>query len=276
MASGTDGNYLQSANVGDTQTYNLIAYAYTNGSAVTSNDVSLYYDGATITTSYAPMGGTGWYKLSGSLTGVASAKSYGVRVKAGKTVYIDEMKLQVGTGAKQTMYVMNSGTGVTDLNVQGLVNGTSNGVATFIKAGTISDSDFSSPTDGLMGYDSLNGRLYIRNASQWSYVAKTAGFQIPDFESEGLEAGDYLIPYVERKMSDGAVHGLYAKWSEVKDQLLMGITARLDAIELRFEEFRTKRLCIEDETGEVCVSKDQLKMMIDSLTPSPTASASAT
>jgi methyl coenzyme M reductase gamma subunit len=76
-------------------------------------------------------------------------------------------------------------------------------------------------------------------------------------------------------MSDGAVHGLYAKWSEVKDQLLMGVTARLDALELRFDEYRTKRLCIEDETGEVCVSKDQLKMMIDGLaTPAPDASSS--
>ena len=211
VTTGTDANYLQSVNVGDTSTYNLIAYAYTNGTAVTSADLSLYYDTAVLATTYTPMGGTGWYKLTGTLTGVASAKDYGVRVKAGKTVYIDEMHLQVGTGTNQTMYVLNSNTGVTGLNVQGLINGTLNGVATYVKAGTISDADFSSPVDGLLGFDSTNGRLYVRNDGAWNYIAQTAGFQIPSFESGGLSVGDPLLPYVESIMADGAVHGLYKK-----------------------------------------------------------------
>ncbi|KKQ91619.1 MAG: hypothetical protein UT17_C0005G0057, partial [Candidatus Woesebacteria bacterium GW2011_GWB1_39_10] len=143
VAGGTDANYLQSVNVGDTSTYNLIAYAYTTGAAVTTADLNLYYDTAELTTTFTPMGGTGWYKLTGSFTGVASAKDYGVRVKAGKTVYVDEMHLQVGTGTTQNMYVLNSNTGVTGLNVQGIINGTLNGVATYSKAGTISDADFS-------------------------------------------------------------------------------------------------------------------------------------
>ena len=216
VTTGTDANYLQSVNVGDTSTYNLIAYAYTTGAAVTTADLNLYYDTAELTTTFTPMGGTGWYKLTGSFTGVASAKDYGVRVKAGKTVYVDEMHLQVGTGTTQNMYVLNSNTGVTGLNVQGLVNGTLNGVATYSKAGTISDSDFSGGvSDGLMGIDTTNHRLYFREGASWSYIARTGGFQIPTEEASQLTVGDLLIPYVESRMSDGAIHGLYKKLSDV-------------------------------------------------------------
>jgi len=158
------------------------------------------------------MGASCWYKLTGTLTGVASAKNYGVRVKAGKTVYVDEMHLQVGVGTAQTMYVMNSNTGVTGLNVQGLINGTLNGIATYSKAGTLSDSDFGGGVDnGMMAIDSTNGRIYFRYGGSWHYASQTAGFQIPKEEVEGLSKGDYLAPYVDTFMSDGAVHGLYKK-----------------------------------------------------------------
>ncbi len=107
-----------------------------------------------------------------------------------------------------------SASGVTKFTVKhnGLVDARV-GVATYTKAGTISDTDFTdAAVDGLLGFDSTNGRLYIRNAGAWSYIAKTAGFQIPNFESQGLAEGDFLMPYVEKRMSDGAVHGLYRKF----------------------------------------------------------------
>jgi len=213
VAGGTDANYVQSVNVGDTQTYNLIAYAYTDGSAVTSSDLELYYDNSVLSTKYYALGGTGWYKLSGSLTGVASAKDYGVRVKAGKTVYVDEMHLQVGTGTTQTMYVLNSSTGVTGLNVQGLIDGTLGGVATLVKAGAPTDADFAGGTaNGALAIDSSDGgRLYFRYAGAWHYVAQTAGFQIPKEEVAGLQTGDLLLPYVDKYLEDGAIHGLYKK-----------------------------------------------------------------
>lgn len=233
VAGGTDANYLQSANVGDTQTYNLIAYAYTDGSAVSATDLSLYYDTSTLTTTYAPMGGTGWYKLTGTLTGVASSKDYGVRVKAGKTVYVDEMHLQVGTGTTQTMYVLNTGTGVTGINVQGIVNGTLNGIATLTKAGTVSDSDFTdTAVNGLMGIDTTNHRLYFREGGTWSYIARTGGFQIPADEVGDLQVGDNLMPYVESRMEDGALHGLYKKYdgTSLPSLTVAGNTTLGDAI----------------------------------------------
>jgi len=94
VAGGNVANFTQSVNVGDTSTYNLIAYAYTNGDAVTTNDVALYFDTGTIATTITPTATTGWYKLAGTITGVASAKNYGVQVKAGKTVYLDDFSLK--------------------------------------------------------------------------------------------------------------------------------------------------------------------------------------
>ena len=110
VAGGTNADFWQSVNVGDTLTYNMIAYAYTTGAAITSADLELFYDGAVLSTTFTSMGG-GWYKLEGSLTGVASAKDYGFRVKAGVTVYVDSVSLQAGTGVTTILNFGNSGTG---------------------------------------------------------------------------------------------------------------------------------------------------------------------
>lgn len=93
VAGGTANNeFTQTVNVGDTNQYHLTAYAYTDGSAVTSADVELYANGSTISTTYTDMG-SGWYKLSGVATGVASDTAYGVQVKANKQVYLDDFSL---------------------------------------------------------------------------------------------------------------------------------------------------------------------------------------
>ncbi len=85
--------FTQSVNVGDTSSYNLSAYAYTTGAAVTSSDASLYVNGSAISTTYTSVG-SGWYRLTGTTTGVASSVTYGVQVESGKTVYIDNVSLQ--------------------------------------------------------------------------------------------------------------------------------------------------------------------------------------
>ncbi len=92
VAGATDANFTQSINAGDTNTYNLSAYAYTNGSAVTASDLSLLVNGSIISTTYTSVGG-GWYQLTGTTAGTASSVAYGVRVKSGKTVYVDNMSL---------------------------------------------------------------------------------------------------------------------------------------------------------------------------------------
>jgi hypothetical protein len=118
VVAGLDRTFLFSANVGDTSTYTLTCYAYTTGAAVVTADLDLWYDGAELTTTFADMG-SGWYKLTGTLTGVASAKDYGVRVHAGKTAYVDSFTLQVGAGSTTTLSILNSGTGIVHQNVEG-------------------------------------------------------------------------------------------------------------------------------------------------------------
>ena len=105
------------------------------------------------------------------------------------------------------------------LDVAGIARATG-GLATITKAGSFNDSDFlETPTDGLFGFDTTNHRLYFRENGSWSYIAKTGGFQIPAEESNGFSNGDFLMPYVDTKMSDGAVHGLYSQFSDVKKLL---------------------------------------------------------
>jgi uncharacterized LabA/DUF88 family protein len=111
------GNFTQSLNVGDTGAYNLVGYAYTDGTAVTSADAELYYNGATITTTYTSVGG-GWYKLQGAVAGANEARNYGIQVKANKTVYFDNFSVQSGLAGDRTLYVQNSGTGLAKLNVE--------------------------------------------------------------------------------------------------------------------------------------------------------------
>lgn len=85
-------DFVQSIDVGDTEDYTLEAYVYTDGSAVTDADAELYVDSAAISTTYEDAG-SGWYMLSADITGVNGATDYGVEVKAGKTVYVDDFSL---------------------------------------------------------------------------------------------------------------------------------------------------------------------------------------
>lgn len=85
-------NLTQTVNVGDTNTYNLSAYAYTTGAEVTSSDAQLFANGSTVTTTYTSVGG-GWYQLTGTVSGTASSVQYGVQAKANKTVYVDSVSL---------------------------------------------------------------------------------------------------------------------------------------------------------------------------------------
>ncbi len=90
--SGSQGAFTQSINTNDTANYNLEAYVYTTGSAVTSSDAALIVNGTDVATTYTSVGG-GWYKLSGTTVGTASSVEYGVKVMAGKTLYIDDVSL---------------------------------------------------------------------------------------------------------------------------------------------------------------------------------------
>lgn len=92
VTSGSTHELTQSVSVGDTNSYQLVVHAYTDGGAVTNSDVELYYNGSTVSTTYTSVG-SGWYKLSGTVTGADESRDYGVQVKANKTAYVDKMRL---------------------------------------------------------------------------------------------------------------------------------------------------------------------------------------
>ena len=199
------------------------------------------------------------------------------------------------TGLTSKMTILNNGNvGINTtspsykLDVSGIIRSTA-GLSTFVKAGTISDTDFTETAlDGLMAVDSTDNRLYVRSGGIWKYIAFTGGFQIPTDETTGLSVGDYLIPFVESGMDDGAVHGMYKKFSDVKDTLLSDIydlidnlTKRIASIETSFSDLANKittkeshqeKVCVGTNDNEICLNKDQIKQIVDSL-PSPTPSA---
>ena len=96
-SSTTDAKVVQSVNVGNTSTYDISAYVYDNtagnvGGTVSSSVASLYYNGTVVTTTYTSVG-SGWYKLTGTLTGANASREYGLLVKSGKTIIADDFTL---------------------------------------------------------------------------------------------------------------------------------------------------------------------------------------
>ena len=122
LVADTESTYTQTVTLTDTNPYTFIAYAYTTGAAVTTADLDLYYDGAVLATTFTDMG-SGWYRLTGTITGVASAKNYGVRVHAGKTVYLDTVSLQVGSGATIEVTFENTSSGNSNYTFENNVTG---------------------------------------------------------------------------------------------------------------------------------------------------------
>ncbi len=135
-------NSVQSVDVGDTNTYNLTAYAYTDGSAVTVSDAQLFYNGSTVSTTYTSVGG-GWYQLTGTVTGGASARNYGVQAKAGKTVYIDNVSVNnYASSGTITSSIFDTGVS-SEWGVVSLSKTLPTGTAVSVKARTSNSSTMS-------------------------------------------------------------------------------------------------------------------------------------
>lgn len=187
----------QSVNVGDTQSYYLSAYAYTDGSAVTSSDAELFYNGSTVTTTYTAAGG-GWYQLTGIVTGANASKNYGVQTKSGKTVFLDNFGLKEAS-ATVTSSIFDTGPagslGTNYGNVNFVAAVPTNTTAT-VKVRTSNSSDMTGATD-FSGCNSLstaqsiqasncvvNGQRYV----QYQLVlSNTDGSSTPTFNSVTLD-----------------------------------------------------------------------------------------
>ena len=96
-ANVLDARLYQSVNLGDTETYDFSAYLYdrtsgSEGGEIDENTAQLWYNGAVLATTYTSAG-SGWWKLTGELTGADESREFGVLVKAGKTVDVDDFTL---------------------------------------------------------------------------------------------------------------------------------------------------------------------------------------
>ena len=98
VASGiADAKIYQNVDLGDTATYIISAYVYDDTSGNVAGEVNdsiatLYADNQAVTAEYSDVG-LGWWKLTGTVTGSTAIKEYGVLVKSGKTVYVDDFSL---------------------------------------------------------------------------------------------------------------------------------------------------------------------------------------
>lgn len=97
VGNTTPAKIFQSINVGSADAFNFSAYIYdqtagNEGGIVDSSVASLYYNGTALATTYTNAG-SGWWRLSASLTGANEAREYGVQVASGKTVVVDDFTL---------------------------------------------------------------------------------------------------------------------------------------------------------------------------------------
>jgi hypothetical protein len=102
-------------------TFSIYAYTdgSTDGSAVTTADAELLYNNTVIPTIITAGSKAGWYLLQGAFT-VNTEGSYpvGVRVKSGKTVYVDDAVLTIAAVGVTTSHVTKN-TPITYNNTEG-------------------------------------------------------------------------------------------------------------------------------------------------------------
>lgn len=150
VGSISDAKLYQSVNVGDTSTYGFSAYVYDNtsgseGGTVSSSIAQLYYNGAAVSTAYTNIG-SGWWKLSGTITGVASSVDAGLLVKAGKTVKVDDFSLgNYYSSGTLTSSIFDSGQG-SNWGTLTYTATTPSNTSVTVKARTSNDSGMSGAT----------------------------------------------------------------------------------------------------------------------------------
>ncbi|NTW89835.1 MAG: hypothetical protein HGB37_02935 [Candidatus Moranbacteria bacterium] len=93
----SDGKLFQRVNVGDTATYDFSVFVSDAtvghvGGTVDATVASLEVGGTPIATTYTDQG-SGWWKLSATVTGTASLREYGIIALTGKSLHADDFSL---------------------------------------------------------------------------------------------------------------------------------------------------------------------------------------
>jgi hypothetical protein len=139
------------------------------------------------------------------------------------------LDLQVNSVSKFSVNQAGSVTG-TAATFSSLVNATTDGLATKVVAGAVTDGSFTATAqNGQMAIDSSNGRIYFRYSGAWHYVSQTAGFQIPNYETNGISIGDPVVGMIDGATPDGALHGVFRPLSEA--QPIQDMQSEIDALQ---------------------------------------------
>ncbi|GAG94822.1 unnamed protein product, partial [marine sediment metagenome] len=99
VSSVANAKLTQNINVGssDSHDFSIIVKDNTSGNVggeVDSSVGQLYYNGATISTDYYDMD-NGWWRLFGTISGSNETREFGLLIKSGKTVVVDDVNLYV-------------------------------------------------------------------------------------------------------------------------------------------------------------------------------------
>ncbi|MDO8240702.1 MAG: hypothetical protein Q7T51_01850 [Candidatus Moranbacteria bacterium] len=172
-------------------------------------------------------------------------------------------------------------------------------------AGACTDALFTTDTDGQICLDSTAGveRMYFRTGGAWSYIAKTGGFQIPNYEvaplnqlsqstlkgvtpnelthfqnylTQQITPGELLIPYADSTLQDGAIHGLYARFADVKNQMFQEEKTQIENLNLQVtgnittvaelkNSINTQLGSIEKSLSEITNNQDTITKQISNI-----------
>lgn len=88
-------SFTESIDVGDTNTYEISCYAkLQDGGVISTTQINLFYGATGITAVFTAIGDDGFYRITGSVTGVAASRATGVILSDGYTVYVDGFQIE--------------------------------------------------------------------------------------------------------------------------------------------------------------------------------------
>jgi len=213
--------------VGDTSTYDFSAYVYDStagnvGGTVSSSIAQLYYNGATVTTTYTDSG-SGWWKLTGQITGANASRDYGVLVKAGKTVVVDDFTLSKnGTySVYTTLAYSNASVSSWDSFCTGTITG-----------GTCSDDGVTAPGNASVTYQIClddGSSCSYSTGSRWQYYTGGAWTNATDATTANTAAeltttAIQVLPVTSQKIAVMAILSFGGADTPAITNLSMGLT----------------------------------------------------
>ena len=105
-------------------TYTIVFYAYKDGTAVTSSDVEIMFNGTAQSTTISTTGKAGWYQVSSTFATASLSANWGIRVKSNRTIFVDDASLLLGTINQAVLQTTTApiyeGTGDVEINAIGL------------------------------------------------------------------------------------------------------------------------------------------------------------